>query len=1198
MADLPISPQQQTGQSIAQPATDPFYHGNVAPGCGANCKPGEAPGSQVGVLQPIPSPDMSYRGNQIVQPQNQIPLQYDPTAEQLAAAQRANPGRVDWNSPLVRAGPLVVPQDAFYALYTPGDTQRYQEAKKFFIGQGLEIGGGDRAAAGVTGSVTVNAAGEAIPNYGRNEREARGITEYNGPYGRVEIAASGQVLGKSYSLIAGSPPEGFPGQDTTTPRATMPFQPADMITLQKMNGPLPSYAIPTSSLATNNPWDPTLINKAATDRAMQLAAGLVVGREGYNAGYGSFVQSAQAVKSLEAQKQAAQARGDINAVFDIQNREQQAAQNLNEWSRAYHEAGKQMGIPVAANPYEFGGDVAVELLKGTPTRSAETFSPVSGDLLGILPGYKTAAGQQAGLGLQQDAWNAALNRYAGKNPTFQDFSLAAGYLAEKATQGYQGPYGDLYGGQNFKGTVINRPLGEGVGGPRMLISSYEAPTSGNLVGSKMVAGQATVTAPGAELPAPFLSVSAPAPTPQTVLRPSDIDIAIMGLNIPYVSGALVATSDFLFGGRSQATTTKQGTTITPIPSGFEYGESRFVKQTTEKIIPELRYRETGNVPLNYLESGGIGLVMGIREKPLTAMAYTGGGVLLAMGAEAIAGASAYSAAATAGTRAAPYVAGMGTFATKAAPAILTGLYFTDVGVRSTKAGADYSPAAAGRLGGIVSTELLPMIAGGGLYAARGGIFEAVKPTALKIGEVMAGQRGTTVPAAEAPFSGKSAFETFRSSIPSVSQIQMKIVEMRTPATAMGKAAPGEISIVPGRPEPMLNVRELRHRANPALAEAAARREFVMGRQYTAGSARPAIPQGTGKLGYIMTKAQPEEMGIVHLTGLRTGKGGVTDFLATESPYSRIKDITPGKPISASDVAPKYQMVGEKRTTPIYGETTTKTPTGAALASRVELARPEQVSRQGQRLAPREMGMYQYQRGRRLAPESEYEYVTRTLPPGMKAPAPSKELVLNEPIFTMESGKQGLSTQSEVQQAARSRYAKALIPPVVSIIPGTVSRLSGGPANPTALIQNQNMRSVEVSNTRVPAFTPGTGLIVNPYDMPRQAPGFGPGPSSINGPAPGTFQTTVPGPAPIPVTYPRPTPGTPPYMPVFGPFALPGSAGAAGGGGMRKRQAAFVETFGFGLDLSIRGMKSPKAKSFKSPKRGKAPKAARPAKRRR
>lgn len=408
----------------------------------------------------------------------QIPLQYDPTREELIEAQQRNPGTVDFNSPLVRLNKdMTAPRDAFYGLYTPWDAPRYAKAKQYFEGRGLKIGGGptthEIAAnpdlyGGVTGSVTV-VNGVAVPNAGRNARDA------------------GQApAGTSYSLIAGSPQAGFKGQDLSVPRANMPFQPEGMITIGGMGYKgMPSYAIPTASLKYNNPWDPRIVNREAATRAEQIAAANMRGRAGVDPSMGLTMEEASAnLSKYEKLKNEAMARGDTGKANYYQNQAQKAANNLSELSSAYHHAGKQMGIPVPANRYEAIGDLSVELLKGTPVRDTERFSPISGELMGILPSYTTKTGQVAGLGIQQDAWNQAKNRAAGKDVTFADFSKGVDYIGAAVKAGYQGPYGDLYGGKHFAGVETNRPL---------LGSSDILGSTDRLVGTKMVAGSANKT---------------------------------------------------------------------------------------------------------------------------------------------------------------------------------------------------------------------------------------------------------------------------------------------------------------------------------------------------------------------------------------------------------------------------------------------------------------------------------------------------------------------------------------------------------------------------------------------------------------------------------------------------------------------------------------------------------------------------------
>jgi hypothetical protein len=103
-------------------------------------------------------------------------------------------------------------------------------------------------------------------------------------------------------------------------------------------------------------------------------------------------------------------------------------------SSEYHYQAAKSGVPVAANPYEYLGDLSVEFLKGEPTKSSEVFSPVSGELKSYLP---TSGG------LQEWAWNRA----EGKNENVSYMPVLA-YLA--SAEGLEGPYGALYGGTGAK----------------------------------------------------------------------------------------------------------------------------------------------------------------------------------------------------------------------------------------------------------------------------------------------------------------------------------------------------------------------------------------------------------------------------------------------------------------------------------------------------------------------------------------------------------------------------------------------------------------------------------------------------------------------------------------------------------------------------------------------------------------------------
>lgn len=72
------------------------------------------------------------------------------------------------------------------------------------------------------------------------------------------------------------------------------------------------------------------------------------------------------------------------------------AENMVELGSAYHVVGKAATTPIPANRYEYQADLAVEFLKGAPTKSSEFFSPVSGEMATYLP---------SGKGVQQISWD-------------------------------------------------------------------------------------------------------------------------------------------------------------------------------------------------------------------------------------------------------------------------------------------------------------------------------------------------------------------------------------------------------------------------------------------------------------------------------------------------------------------------------------------------------------------------------------------------------------------------------------------------------------------------------------------------------------------------------------------------------------------------------------------------------------------------
>lgn len=151
---------------------------------------------------------------------------------------------------------------------------------------------------------------------------------------------------------------------------------------------------------------------------------------------------------LEAQRGAATT---TKAQQFFGNELQKWAENKVELGEAYHEVGVKANAPIPANPFEYSQDLAVEFLKGAPTKSSEMFSPVSGEMSKNLP---------SGQGLQQYQWNVALATDRGTaQPRQVSFMKGVEYL--NAAENLYGPYGKLAGGVDTGGVMAVTP---GIGG--------------------------------------------------------------------------------------------------------------------------------------------------------------------------------------------------------------------------------------------------------------------------------------------------------------------------------------------------------------------------------------------------------------------------------------------------------------------------------------------------------------------------------------------------------------------------------------------------------------------------------------------------------------------------------------------------------------------------------------------------------------
>ena len=435
---------------------------------------------------------------------------------------------------------------------------------------------------------------------------------------------------------------------------------------------------------------------------------------------------------LESQRQKAYDTPTLNDDFFYGTQLEKWKQNKVELSSEYHHETLASGLQQKANPYEYAGDLALESLKGSPGKSSEYTSPSSGTMAGVLPG---------GRGLQEVMWDSAVARDQGI-PQSERVSFMDSVRVLNAADGLYGSYGSLYGGK-----IDNR-------------SAFD------VLGAQKNA-EAVMDYNEANAQAPFLAVGV---THREVIIPSEFDLMVMQANIPIVSGAAVATSDFLFGGTKKITIdtgrpvygpeqisygtptteireledgSKIVTTNTPvfstrsvftpvttrtenIQSGFDYGQSKFAEKITQRVLPEMTLRRTGTS-----DDYGIALLEGgyneLRNKPLTAAVNVGIGMAFVAGGGVVAGLGTSTVIATQGMRfIGPVARGANFFVNRAAPPILAGMYATDVAGRSTQGFADFSTESTKRLGGILTTETIPMIAGGMTIANRGTIVSGAK----------------------------------------------------------------------------------------------------------------------------------------------------------------------------------------------------------------------------------------------------------------------------------------------------------------------------------------------------------------------------------------------------------------------------------------------------------------------------------------
>lgn len=129
---------------------------------------------------------------------------------------------------------------------------------------------------------------------------------------------------------------------------------------------------------------------------------------------------------------------DATATRFYGNEAQKAFQDVVEISSGYHAWAKQTGLPQAPNPYEYAGDLALAVLKGTNEKSKSSVygeAPINTSILNLPNGQ----------GLQDVAWNAAVgyDRSGKYSVDYSKFLVASDVVTEAIISGNMGPYAAL-----------------------------------------------------------------------------------------------------------------------------------------------------------------------------------------------------------------------------------------------------------------------------------------------------------------------------------------------------------------------------------------------------------------------------------------------------------------------------------------------------------------------------------------------------------------------------------------------------------------------------------------------------------------------------------------------------------------------------------------------------------------------------------
>jgi len=505
--------------------------------------------------------------------------------------------------------------------------------------------------------------------------------------------------------------------------------------------------------------------------------------------------------ALESQRLDAAKTGDTRMGQFFATEETRTAQFGIQMSAEMHFLSGKGWKPYAGNPWEAAADTYLELMKGYPNERISPLSYTTSlpTLEGKPVGLQEVQWAQA---IQTDKGMPVTSFEGSYMPALQLAEARTGQIYEgigiqsplgafQTVEGAQYRAGMTYaekGGFRIEPTALSAAGAETI---RIPFEGMIAPSGAPQVGK----GELTeVAAPAIKIASSTYDIAEKGVTTRSLATPATGGTIVDQVWNFFQPGKEVTTSRSIT--NIPEVTTKTGTTQTPIEGGILYtdyytttGGKQVTETTTERGTPSgfdtwlasanKQVAETlgfTNLPAttpesvkgvssylaanpmtasigmalktpvlqDYVASYFAGEAQAMKEKPVTMGVSTGIGLLtagatktLGIVGEASRASFAEKAISEGGMwRAAETFAPL---ATKAIPATLGAMYGVSVAERTTDGGTDLSPAAAGRLGGIVATEVRPMTFGAMTPSA---VYTAARMS--DIGYKSAVQEGTAV----------------------------------------------------------------------------------------------------------------------------------------------------------------------------------------------------------------------------------------------------------------------------------------------------------------------------------------------------------------------------------------------------------------------------------------------------------------------